>query len=170
MIKSIVAVHGLNPTNRANHAVATWQDSKSGHLWLRDALPLAKPSVRTLLYSYNSSPVFENDKEHSVYQANSLLECLRIDRKKVDIPIFLRDNTRQCSTGAETSIDNDRTQPWRHLDQASKWTFILYWISTNFFTGTRKCAEQPEVQGHKAGNVSVDNYTLEPQLKLVGLD
>jgi hypothetical protein len=84
-MKSIVAIHGLNPTNRDDHAVATWTDSKSGHLWLRDALPHSQPSARVLLYSYNSSPAFGNDKDRFILQANSLLERLRIIRRKVSI-------------------------------------------------------------------------------------
>jgi hypothetical protein len=82
-MKSIVAVHGLNPTNRDDYAIATWTDSKSGHLWLRDALPKSQPSARVLLYSYNSSPAFGNDKGRFIDQANSLLECLRLIRRKV---------------------------------------------------------------------------------------
>ncbi|KAH8659274.1 hypothetical protein BGZ60DRAFT_544318 [Tricladium varicosporioides] len=78
----IVAVHGLNPTNKDDHAVATWTDSKSGHLWLRDALPHSQPSARVLLYSYNSSPAFGNDKDRFIFQGNSLMECLRLIRRK----------------------------------------------------------------------------------------
>ncbi|CZR62148.1 uncharacterized protein PAC_12045 [Phialocephala subalpina] len=86
----IVAVHGLNPTNRDDHPVATWTDSKSGHLWLRDALPNSEPSARVLVYSYNSSPAFGNDKDRFIFQANYFLECLRLIRRKdTNLPLIM---------------------------------------------------------------------------------
>jgi hypothetical protein len=85
IIQSIVAVHGLNPTNQADHAVATWTDSESVHLWLKDALPDSVPSARVLVYSYNSSPVFGNDKDGFILHANNFLEWLRLFRQKVII-------------------------------------------------------------------------------------
>ena len=82
-IASVVAVHGLNPRNRDDHAQHTWEDQQSKHLWLRDAFPLDRPNIRTVLYSYESSPAFGTDKERFVHQANSLLECLRLLRRQV---------------------------------------------------------------------------------------
>jgi hypothetical protein len=81
-VYSIVAIHGLNPWNTKDHAVRTWQ-SESGHLWLRDSLPLEVPNARTLLYEYGSSPGLGTEKDRFIYQANTLLECLRLIRRKV---------------------------------------------------------------------------------------
>jgi hypothetical protein len=82
-VPSIVAIHGLNPWNKEDHAILTWQDKKSGHLWLQQSLPKSQPNARVLLYSYESSPVFGASQERFIYQANSLLECLRLVRLKV---------------------------------------------------------------------------------------
>lgn len=76
-------MHGLNPTNKANHARRTWENQESKHLWLRDAIPLDRKTVRTMLYAYESSPVFGADKERFIHQANALLECLRLTRREV---------------------------------------------------------------------------------------
>lgn len=81
---SIIAIHGLNPRGREDHARHTWETA-SGCLWLRDrdSLPLQQPYVRTLLYEYNSSPAFGADKERFIHQANTLLECILISRREV---------------------------------------------------------------------------------------
>jgi hypothetical protein len=84
---SMVAIHGLNPYNSSDHAVATWTDESSGHLWLRDSLPHSQPNARILLYAYESSPAFGIDKERFKHQANSLLECLRLVRRNVALPL-----------------------------------------------------------------------------------
>ena len=82
---SIVAVHGLNPWNRRDHALDTWRKPKgpSGTLWLQDNLPYAIPNARIFLYEYESSPAFGSTKERFVHQANDLLENIRIERRKV---------------------------------------------------------------------------------------
>ena len=82
---SIVAVHGLNPWNRQDHALDTWRKPKgpAGTLWLQDTLPEVLPNARVFLYEYESSPAFGSTKERFVYQANDLLENIRIERRKV---------------------------------------------------------------------------------------
>ena len=82
---SIVAVHGLNPWNRKEHALDTWRkpSGPEGSLWLRDALPNVVPNARVFLYEYESSPAFGSTRERFVHQANDLLENLRIERRKV---------------------------------------------------------------------------------------
>ncbi|KAF6221633.1 hypothetical protein HO133_001599 [Letharia lupina] len=57
-ILDVVAIHGLNPIGSETHAIDTWQDKKSGNLWLRDRIPREQPNARVFLYKYNSSPVF----------------------------------------------------------------------------------------------------------------
>jgi hypothetical protein len=78
-MSSIVAVHGLNPLGKEEHAVNTWQSS-SGHLWLRDAFPQKQPMARILLYKYDSSPVFSADRDRFIFHANDLLERILIKR------------------------------------------------------------------------------------------
>ncbi len=84
---SIVAIHGLNPKGNQSHAFDTWQDKESGNLWLRDRIPQQQPSARIFLYEYNSSPVFGSSQGRFLDEANQLLECLRLERRKVG---FLR--------------------------------------------------------------------------------
>jgi hypothetical protein len=80
---SIVAVHGLNPTNRKNHAFQTWESSVGGHLWLRDKLPEVAPRARILLYQYDSFPALTDTKTRFVWAANSLLGRLEMERYRV---------------------------------------------------------------------------------------
>jgi hypothetical protein len=47
----------------------TWQEPKSGHLWLRDALPKEVKHARVLLYSYESSPAIQTAKERFIFRA-----------------------------------------------------------------------------------------------------
>ena len=63
----------------------TWRKPQGagGNLWLRDNLPQAIPNARVFLYEYESSTAFGSTKERFVYQANDLLENLRIERRKV---------------------------------------------------------------------------------------
>ena len=79
----MVAIHGLNPLGSKDHAVDTWQDKTSGSLWLRDRMPRKQPNARILLYEYNSSPVFGSSQDRFLYEADSLLERLRLKRKQV---------------------------------------------------------------------------------------
>lgn len=78
-------VHGLNPWNCQDHALDTLPNTKgqAGTLWLQDTLPEVLPNARVFLYEYESSPAFESTKERFVYQANDLLENIRIERRKV---------------------------------------------------------------------------------------
>lgn len=71
-----MAVHGLNPVNKADHAFNTWRKPQNdkGHLWLRDALPKVQANARVFLYEYNSSPVFGAGKDSFVREANALLD------------------------------------------------------------------------------------------------
>ncbi|KAI3317822.1 hypothetical protein HD806DRAFT_513843 [Xylariaceae sp. AK1471] len=76
----IVAVHGLNPTAKKNHAFNTWTSS-SGRLWLRDNLPTDLPFARIFLYEYDSVPVFTKTESRLIYQADDLLRCLSLERE-----------------------------------------------------------------------------------------
>jgi hypothetical protein len=76
---SIVAVHGLNPTNETFHAEDTW---KSGDkLWLRDFLPELLPRARVLLFGYNSNVAFASSTAGVREQAENLLNRLWLKRK-----------------------------------------------------------------------------------------
>jgi hypothetical protein len=79
----VVAIHGLNPFNQQDHELRTWE--KNGNLWLRDEFKNVFPRARILLYGYNSSPAFGSNKERFIYEANELLERLRIQRRKVPL-------------------------------------------------------------------------------------
>lgn len=76
---SIIAVHGLNPKNKENHAERTWESE--GKLWLRDFLPKQLPRARILLYGYNSSVGFQSSAAGVREQAQNLLNGLWIQRK-----------------------------------------------------------------------------------------
>ena len=78
---SIIAVHGLNPKNKKNHAERTWESE--GKLWLRDFLPKQLPRARILLYGYNSSVGFQSSAAGVREQAQNLLNGLWIQRKVV---------------------------------------------------------------------------------------
>lgn len=75
MQPSIVAVHGLNPTNTEFHAEATWTDGDK--LWLKDFLPAQLPNARILLFGYNSNVAFETSisgvRENAVNLLNRLV-------------------------------------------------------------------------------------------------
>ncbi|KAH6683908.1 hypothetical protein B0J14DRAFT_571676 [Halenospora varia] len=75
----IVAVHGLNPTNKASHAELTW--TAGGKLWLRDFLPKRLPRARVLLFGYNSNVAFETSTAGVLEQAENLLNLLDLHRK-----------------------------------------------------------------------------------------
>ncbi|KAK0710048.1 hypothetical protein B0T26DRAFT_755171 [Lasiosphaeria miniovina] len=75
----IVAVHGLNPKAKSNHAWRTWT-TNSDRLWLRDDLPEAFPDARALIYQYDSVPVLMSTKTRLVQQATDLLYCIDMER------------------------------------------------------------------------------------------
>jgi hypothetical protein len=79
---SIVAIHGLNPFNKKEHSLQTWQHP-NGNLWLRDSLPAKLPRARILIYSYNSNPVIGADKERFIHMADNALKLLRLRRLEV---------------------------------------------------------------------------------------
>ncbi|RDW58409.1 hypothetical protein BP5796_12339 [Coleophoma crateriformis] len=83
----IIAVHGLNPRskNEADHAWDTWRTpaGKTGHLWLRDDLPSHLSESRILLYQYDSTAVYGQDRGTFIDKANALLEAIRIERDDV---------------------------------------------------------------------------------------
>lgn len=84
---SIVAVHGLNPQGKDNHATDTWTKKSGGsnRNWLRDDLPHDMPDVRVLLYEYDSFPVLMSTKTRFVHQASDLLYCLDMERDTVRV-------------------------------------------------------------------------------------
>jgi hypothetical protein len=77
--KSLVAVHGLNPTNIEFHAAATW--TTQDKLWLRDFLPARQPTVRVLLFGYNSNVAFESSSAGVIEQSENLLNRLMEKRR-----------------------------------------------------------------------------------------
>jgi hypothetical protein len=83
---SIVAVHGLNPLNSADHHINTWQKTdKDGNerLWLRDRLPTVQPGARVFIYSYDSKPTFGENKGRFLWQADALLADIESYRDEV---------------------------------------------------------------------------------------
>ena len=80
MRTSIVAVHGLNPTNTVSHAEAAW--IAEDKLWLRDFLPQKLPNARILLFGYNANVGFQTSTAGVREQAINLLN--RIALKRVD--------------------------------------------------------------------------------------
>ncbi|KAL2064442.1 hypothetical protein VTL71DRAFT_4936 [Oculimacula yallundae] len=95
----IIAIHGLNPmgVDQAEHAIRTWTCEPhrgsafpEGHMWIRDSLPSKLPRARIMLYEYNSSPVFGDQKSQFQHEANSALDLLRIHRRDApDRPLIM---------------------------------------------------------------------------------
>jgi hypothetical protein len=79
---SLVAVHGLNPTNTEFHAEQTW--TAEGKLWLRDFLPSRVPTARVLLFGYNSNVAFETSTAGVLEQGENLLNRLKSKRAVID--------------------------------------------------------------------------------------
>ncbi|KAK1835683.1 hypothetical protein QBC39DRAFT_340870 [Podospora conica] len=78
----IVAVHGLNPRNKKDHAFRTW--TKNGRNWLKDNLPGDLPGARIFVYEYNSYPEHSDQKQRLVNEALQLLNL--IDSRRDDQP------------------------------------------------------------------------------------
>ncbi|KAK0742615.1 hypothetical protein B0T18DRAFT_167385 [Schizothecium vesticola] len=78
----IVAVHGLNPRNKKDHAFRTW--TKNGRNWLTDDLPGDLPGARIFVYEYNSYPENSDQKQRLVKEALQLLNL--IDSRRDDQP------------------------------------------------------------------------------------
>ena len=79
---SIIAVHGLNPTNTEFHAEATW--TAGNKLWLRDFLPTKLPSARVLLFGYNANIAFETSTAGVREQAGNLLNRIASKREEAE--------------------------------------------------------------------------------------
>ncbi|KAJ4300830.1 hypothetical protein N0V90_002918 [Kalmusia sp. IMI 367209] len=75
---SIVAVHGLNPKKKENHAEKTWMANYK--LWLRDFLAPKLPYARVLLFGYNSNVTNDNNAMNTWDHAVNLLN--RLDTKR----------------------------------------------------------------------------------------
>ncbi|GKZ29449.1 hypothetical protein AbraIFM66950_004857 [Aspergillus brasiliensis] len=78
----IVAVHGLNPKSKKNHAEKTWESN--GKLWLRDFLPKQLPRARIFLFSYNSKVAIQSSAAGVREQAHVLLDRLRLERENCE--------------------------------------------------------------------------------------
>ena len=85
VLGSIVAVHGLNPTNKELHAKQTWTSDETKKLWLSDSdfLPKRFPQARVLLFGYNSNVAFRTSTAGIREQAENLLNRLKIERPVV---------------------------------------------------------------------------------------
>jgi len=80
---SVVAVHGLNPRDKEDHAYATWT-ADNDKLWLRDFLAPKVPYARILLFGYNSNIMKGANTMHIGDHATNLLD--RLARKRRDDP------------------------------------------------------------------------------------
>ena len=84
-IRSIIAIHGLNPLATISNAHSTWtaEKGKESKNWLRDAefLPAKLPHARIMLFGYNSSPAFASSNAGLNEHAKNLLFNLRLRRQ-----------------------------------------------------------------------------------------
>ncbi|KAI9774757.1 MAG: hypothetical protein M1839_001624 [Geoglossum umbratile] len=88
VFQSIVAVHGLNPTNKDCHAEMTWT-AFNQNMWLKDFLPKKLPTARILLFGYNSNVAFQTSIAGVREQAENLLNRLNGKRRDaMDRPIL----------------------------------------------------------------------------------
>lgn len=78
--KSIIAVHGLNPTNKDCHAEMTWT-AFNQNMWLKDFLPKKLPMARILLFGYNANVAFQTSIAGVREQAENLLNRLKGKRR-----------------------------------------------------------------------------------------
>ncbi|KAF6793061.1 NB-ARC domain-containing protein [Colletotrichum musicola] len=87
-MRSIIAVHGLNPRskNDTDHTWDTWRtpSGPDGRLWLRDDLPKHVPDSRIFLYQYNATAVYGKDRSTFIDKANDLLEDIRLEREDTE--------------------------------------------------------------------------------------
>lgn len=74
----IVAVHGLNPKGKENHAEKTW--TKGEKLWLRDFLAPNYPNARIMLFGYNSNVINDANVMDIAHHAENLLNQLDFKR------------------------------------------------------------------------------------------
>lgn len=78
----IIAVHGLNPKNKDDHAAKTWTHGEK--LWLRDFLAPKHPEARILLFGYNSDVLRNTNTMQVDDHAANLLN--RLEHKRRDDP------------------------------------------------------------------------------------
>ena len=125
---SIIAIHGLNPTNSKGHSESTWTHS-GGHSGLQDSLPDKAPNARILLLSYTASPVFGSNRQKLLDHAISALDALKNHRSEIAV------RTLHCHwsllhfmligmVGSREANNNDGTQPGRCSNEAG--TFLDY--------------------------------------------
>ncbi|KAI9764543.1 MAG: hypothetical protein M1840_008369 [Geoglossum simile] len=79
----IVAVHGLNPTDKDSHAQKTWTAS-NGKMWLKDFLTKKLQTARILLFGYNANVAFQTSAAGVREQAENLLNRLNGKRRMQD--------------------------------------------------------------------------------------
>lgn len=86
-LNSIIAIHGLNPTNKEFHARQTWTSNESKKLWLSDSefLPKSFPRARIMLFGYNSNVAFQTSKAGVREQAGNLLNRVNIERRVIPL-------------------------------------------------------------------------------------
>lgn len=82
VVNSIVAVHGLNPRNKVDHARATWTALRSRKLWLRDFLPNQIPKARIMIFGYNANVALGSGTDGVCEQATNLCQCLYHERQE----------------------------------------------------------------------------------------
>lgn len=84
LFNSIVAVHGLNPRNKVDHAMATWTAQRSKKLWLRDFLPKQIPKARIMIFGYNANVALDSGTDGVCEQATNL--CQRLHHERQEAP------------------------------------------------------------------------------------
>ncbi|KAI5926246.1 hypothetical protein F4810DRAFT_586605 [Camillea tinctor] len=77
-VVDIIAIHGLNPLDKQDHAEATW--TSRDKLWLRDFLPLRFRRARIFIYSYNSNVAFQTGTAGVREQAEQVLNQVHTAR------------------------------------------------------------------------------------------
>lgn len=89
-VRSIVAVHGLNPFSQGSNAYSTWTAEENGveRNWLTEDriegfLPKTFPTARVMIFGYNSNAVFEGSSATVNEHAENLLVFLRQERRQV---------------------------------------------------------------------------------------
>lgn len=82
VINSIVAVHGLNPRNKVDHATATWTALRSKKLWLRDFLPNRIPKARIMIFGYDANVALGSGTDGVCEQATNLYQRLYYERQE----------------------------------------------------------------------------------------
>ncbi|PNP76488.1 hypothetical protein FNYG_10175 [Fusarium nygamai] len=76
LVDSIVAIHGLG-----GHPFKTWREKETGHLWLRDSLPVHIPQARIMTFGYDSTVLFGKSRSQIFDYAVDLANRLEIFRQ-----------------------------------------------------------------------------------------